>query len=344
MRKLAFALCLGSMAMSAVATADSYDEKLKEYKLTKMTRLYELAEFVGNRVFQLQGTIQGVCTSDTGALFTIETPEGGALQVSCPMELPEWMLNNNVTAKFIVRIEKVDENSAPQGYLISAKQSSLEKIGVEPGSISKPAPKKPQPTAQPPKTGRNGRPAPMGGSIQTSRGGASSRSGSRDWALTQSEAMPYYRDFILKQNRRLAYGEAEQIASAIIGFSIRFDVDARLVTALVMSESNFNPRDVSHVGAAGLGQLMPDTARELGVTNRFDTEENLYATIKLLKSHMDKYTARTGSASEGLRLALAAYNAGPGAVKKHGGVPPYRETQNYVRKVVRIYRELAGLD
>ncbi|APO77144.1 lytic transglycosylase-like protein (plasmid) [Rhizobium etli 8C-3] len=100
---------------------------------------------------------------------------------------------------------------------------------------------------------------------------------------------------------------------------------AALFTAMIHRESNFNPNAVSPVGAQGLGQLMPGTARELGVENAFSASENLDGAARYLTSMLDKF----GSAE----LALAAYNAGPGAVQKYGGVPPYRETQQYIADI-----------
>ncbi len=154
--------------------------------------------------------------------------------------------------------------------------------------------------------------------------------------------VPIYSDFIRGYNSRISQATADRIAETIIRQSIRFGVDARLVMALVMTESGFNPQAKSHAGARGLGQLMPGTARMLGVSNSYDTEQNLYGTVKLLRQHLDKYGKRTNDDFEALVLSLAAYNAGPGAVSRHGGVPPFRETQNYVRKVTERYRELIG--
>lgn len=163
----------------------------------------------------------------------------------------------------------------------------------------------------------------------------------KDWNLPTSEALPFYVAFIKNQNKRLSDAEADQIARAIIGFSIQFEVDARLIVALVIAESSFNPNSKSGVGATGLGQLMPGTAKALGV-NPYDNTENLYGCVKYLSGHINNYKAKTGDDFESIVLALAAYNAGPGAVKRHNGVPPYRETQNYVRKVMAIYRQLCG--
>lgn len=102
-----------------------------------------------------------------------------------------------------------------------------------------------------------------------------------------------------------------------------------LLTALVRAESNFEPMAVSRAGAAGLVQLMPVTAADRGVTDIFDPEQNLRAGAVHLRQLLDRF--------ESLTLALAAYNAGAATVERYDGVPPYRETRNYVRKVTKWY-------
>ena len=118
----------------------------------------------------------------------------------------------------------------------------------------------------------------------------------------------------------------------ITELSSRHEMDVALVKAVIHTESFFDPMAVSRAGASGLMQLMPQTAAQYGVRNIHDPYENVDAGIKHLRYLIDKYEWN-------LRHALAAYNAGEQAVQKHNGIPPYRETQDYVVKVLQ-YRDL----
>jgi len=106
-------------------------------------------------------------------------------------------------------------------------------------------------------------------------------------------------------------------------------LDPRLVQAVVQVESGYNARALSSKGAMGLMQLMPDTARLVGVENPYDVDENLFGGTTYLRRLVDRFGGQ-------LSLALAGYNAGPEAVERHGGVPPYRETRDYVSRVLGL--------
>jgi len=131
-----------------------------------------------------------------------------------------------------------------------------------------------------------------------------------------------------------ATSSPQEIDAAITMAAARHNVDPNLVRAVVKVESNFNPNAVSRKGAMGLMQLMPSTARSLKVQNPFDPEQNVDAGVRHLRQLLDNYGGD-------VRLTLAAYNAGAGAVARSAGVPRFAETRNYVRRITDLY---AGTD
>jgi soluble lytic murein transglycosylase-like protein len=134
----------------------------------------------------------------------------------------------------------------------------------------------------------------------------------------------YFRNTTAKQ-----FSEKD-VDTAIEQAAARHNVDPNLVRSVIKVESNFNPNAVSRKGAMGLMQLMPQTARSLNVKNPFDPEQNVDAGVRHLKKLLESYGGD-------VRLTLAAYNAGSGAVARSAGVPHFSETQNYVRRITNLY-------
>jgi hypothetical protein len=129
--------------------------------------------------------------------------------------------------------------------------------------------------------------------------------------------------------------EARPFAALIETVALKHGIDPALVHAVIEAESNYRPTAKSHVGARGLMQVMPATGRDLGVKSAgmlMDPQQNLEAGVKYLKFLLERFNGD-------LPTAIAAYNAGPGAVSRYDGIPPYPETQNYVRKVLSNFQQ-----
>jgi soluble lytic murein transglycosylase-like protein len=150
--------------------------------------------------------------------------------------------------------------------------------------------------------------------------------------FTDIPTSPLYRPFLVFKDRYLR--DQEKILAHVKHHAGRHNIDPMLVRAVIEVESGFEPEAVSRVGAQGLMQIMPTTGEELGLTAPFDPESNIEAGIRYLKQMLNQFGT--------VPLALAAYNAGPNAVKKHGGIPPFAETERYVQKVLSLYLRLRG--
>ncbi|MGM0553110.1 MAG: transglycosylase SLT domain-containing protein [Pseudomonadota bacterium] len=132
------------------------------------------------------------------------------------------------------------------------------------------------------------------------------------------------------ERARQALASGGEFADLIRDAADLYDLDPALIRTVIHVESCFDPQAVSRVGAHGLMQLMPATAAELGVTDRFDPIQNIHGGSRYLAAMLERFDGN-------LDLALAAYNAGPGAVERHGGVPPFRETRTYIERIRTHY-------
>lgn len=327
-------------------SADSYLKLRKELKIVRPVDTAFLDSMVGTRTIEIRCSIKGTIDFEGRSSIYIENTDGSEMVVDAKT-IPDWIKGNTILARLIVKATRNEEfGPLKLEYVAVANDSDIigydQKITTSKKETGKTA------TSSSTSGGLNGPIGPRG-SVNTSKSTRSkTESSSRSkTARTPSKMNPNvvgaYTSFIQNHNKRLKQSQAQDIAEAIIGWSLHYDVDARLVVALVIAESDFIPSTMSHKKAMGLGQLIPEIQQEFGVTDPWDTNQNIYATVGLLKRNMNRYGVTTENL-ENLHLALAAYNAGPGAVKKYGyKIPPYKETQNYVRKIKALYDRLRGI-
>jgi len=328
-RTIGLALCLALLtsagAAGAASRADEYLALRTSLGATspRLSALKDsLPAYIG-RTVELRGTVNGIAKCGESLAFILNC-DGQSVVVKVPADPPACLANGN-TIRALVKIgpESVASLSdlylerAAYDYDVSAREKQL---------ASKPKAKQ---TAS----------APQSRGERSSQASAppwplASRGGNPSLAARIREIYEPYRKAIARFNPRLSDQELDAITKSILAYSARYGIDPRLVVALILVESGFRLDATSPKGAMGLGQLMPSTARGLGVSNAYDPVQNIEGSVKLMRGHLEKYGD--------LSLALSAYNAGPGAVSKYNGVPPYRETQNYIRKVSQVYRAFCG--
>lgn len=301
---------------------------LRKKLLTKLplaTLRADAPSYIG-KVFEIRGTVSGFSKNQSGGSLIISTRESGSFLVST-----ESMPSDNPGSELacLVKIGEGSKHSLSDlrlvacAYEVDVKRfDEAVRNAVEQKIIKA--------EAQRTKAGK-----PESSQKKTAE------------QLSSEQLIGVYKNAIKGFNGKLTDSQADTIARSVLGFSWKYKVDPRLVCAVILAESHFRIGATSGCGAQGLGQLMPGTAAGLGVDNAYDPVQNVYGSVRYIRSMLDRMTSPGKVWNEltwnDLALALAAYNAGPGAVKKHGGVPPYKETQNYVRKVVSIYKKLCGV-
>jgi hypothetical protein len=353
MRRLALLLVLGTVAVASAGAQDlvaltsnkstptarpkGYLGLRAQHGVVQAVGVSALRDVVASRVFEIQGKVVGTCRAGDTTVLLFQRADGDTQEVEAKA-LPDWLATSVDPVRLLVRCSRSERGGALKSIYLGA---ALE-IDVLPAEEAYWRAQSAKRKASPAPSSRGGavRPRTDNGGLYGPIGGSRRKASAvrRDWVLPTNEVTPRYAAFILGRNPRLGPDAANRIAQAVVGFSLQYRVDARLVMAMLIVESDFDPNAVSRSGAIGLGQLMPGTARWMGVRNSYDTTDNLYGMVKLLRTHMNQFRTSDGSDP----LVLAAYNAGEGAVRRHGGVPPYRETQAYIRRVVAIYHKLCG--
>jgi hypothetical protein len=271
------------------------------------------------KIIELQGAISGVAQREGHSSFVISS-QGQSCIVTCSD--PDPQMEPGSTVRMLAR---VGAPGAPGDFTLLATAwdyqiTQREKAAIAHLKQAKAAPQR----------------------AMSSRGGFTR---SDVLASKWIDILEPYKKAIMRFNRKLSAGQAEAIACYILEYSSKYDVDPRLVVSVVLAESHFRLDATSRCGAMGLGQLMPGTAAGLGVRNAYDPHQNVAASVRLIRGHLDKLSGGRKWSDltwNHLALALASYNAGPGAVRKYGGVPPYRETQAYIARVTQIYKQLCG--
>jgi soluble lytic murein transglycosylase-like protein len=304
---------------------------------------------------ELEGSLSGIVdTGDGGALMMLTSERDGHLNLTVSV-VPTWV-QPGARLRILVVIP------GPVGGEVIAGMPDLQVVAMaSAGDISAAELQWQRQAAQRAarekqrEAGLKAAQAQFGGKLRgpySSRSGAAlvSRSNSRLTSYLSSKAkavFPYYWDFVRQYNHRLSNEQVDAITASILLYAERFDLDPRLMVALIIAESDFRPQETSNKGAMGLGQLMHDEAERLNLSNPYDPVQNIAGVSYLIKERLIKYSGSGNFRDANMQhiiLALASYNAGEGAVKKYGGVPPYRETQNYVKKIERIYRQLCQGD
>ena len=157
-----------------------------------------------------------------------------------------------------------------------------------------------------------------------------------DYHFSTRKLNEKYRRIKLWKNKNFVKDlDAGKYDNFIVSMGRKYRLDPPLIKAVIRAESAWNPRAISRAGAQGLMQLMPGTSKDMDVDDPFDPAQNIEAGTRYLRSMLDKFNGD-------LVIALAAYNAGPRAVEKYGGVPPYGETRRYIKRVQRYYRGYLG--
>jgi hypothetical protein len=319
------ALVIASLLLSfsvALASSEGQYEKaarvLNPVDVVSEAQLQQARRNEPARPLQISGVIQGLLATGDKRVIILELVDKSTAEIECKTDRPEIKTGSRVrclakpadnsgrSALFLVDLTW---DKTPLDVLAQAARAALKIPVTNKDELADAA------TAAAALT-RAGAPLP-------SRGGDKS---------------PIIRQAIAYLNPRLSSRDVSVIADSILSYCAKYGLtgqyDAELVVAVIAAESRFNPNARSYKGAAGLGQLMPSTAAAHGV-DPYDPVANLEVAVRIIRMNLDRFGGDWNK-------ALAAYNAGAGAVTRHGGVPPYRETRNYLWKIYEYWCWLTG--
>lgn len=311
---MAIALVLFAVPAAFAGSEAQYEKTARALKAIDVVSGPQLQQARRNepaRPLQISGVIQGLLASGEKRVIILELIDKATVEVECKTDRPEIKTSSRVrclakpaddTGRSALNLVDITWDKTPVDVLAQAARAALKIPVKNKEEIARSAESLNRATAAVP-----------------SRGG--------DPSMICKRA-------IAQLNPRLSSREVAVIADSIVAYSAKYEVDPYLVVAVIAAESHFNPNARSYKGAAGLGQLMPATAAAHGV-DPYNPVANLEVAVRIIRRNLDKF-------DNDWNKALAAYNAGVGAVSRHGGVPPYRETRNYLWKIYEYWCWLTG--
>jgi soluble lytic murein transglycosylase-like protein len=302
----------------------------------------QLKELRG-KVLEMSGTINGTMSRQGDSIegkklisFLLNDGHGGSAIIQCTEGVPEVKPRNKV--RVLVRLDPDADKLDFTPMLAIVREADLpEQWRRQEQRATAPLPgasAKATPANVGPRTLTTVITPAMPAGVEHVGPGTALPLGTPDF----EQKVAIYANLIKLFNAELTDAQRDLIARCLLHYSPRFDLDHRLVFAMVAAESRFNPLATSPKGAMGLGQLMPGTAAGLGVTDAYDIEQNLRGSMQYLSTQMHRYADRSNY--DMFCLGMASYNAGPNRVANAGGVPNIPETIRYVNRVAKLFKEL----
>lgn len=347
-RLLALALCLVAVASQAQVPLDQVLAVRKQYGIKAPLGLATYATFTGSGVFEVRCVVRGFI-SGRGETLMVESPDGLKLNIRAA-DTPEFLQRTGTQARVFVQLNRPNIHSEPDVILLAATTEDV--VGEHDLALQAEADRRAARVQSRTSRAGGGRPAALQGDVPSVEGqiGTPGRVVVNPPQIQTpvppadvQSVVSAYAAYIRTVNSRVGSAQAEEWAGYVVRYTSEVGLDPRLLIALIVAESDFKPMTTSNKGAMGLCQLMGDEVRRFGLTDPYDPKQNIYAATRLLREGIDKYRGMGNDEWNSIVLALAGYNAGHGAVKKYGyTVPPYRETQGYVRKISNLYRQFIG--
>lgn len=352
---LSAVLVLGSVAAHAEPTYDDLKKELTPQRVGSPAQLRKNLEAFDGAAVEFQGEITGIMVRPDGKVVMLKVGDDMAL-LSTAIDKNEPLLRTGNLVRIIARVNVNNKDGAPTILAVAAAADTSSQPATVPderNDLSLPSPppapiKTAAPKPQPkPLTARGGQPAvvpvtpaKIKPQPKPESAGPGSLTGVSPYDVDNivDEQKPAYAAIVRKHNKKLRYQVVDEIAEALLRAGYKYQMDPRFLAAIIAVESDFDVNCLSGSGAMGLGQLMPFNLKEAGVQDPWNPTQNVFGTAKLLRGHLDDYKNRPN----GTLLAVAAYNAGPGAVRRAGyKVPNGAQVQRYVWKVYYRYKAFA---